>query len=397
MHTFYEFFAGGGMVRAGLGSSWECLFANDFDLRKAATYEANWGSQELKVADIKNVRAADLPGHADLAWASFPCQDLSLAGGGAGLRGDRSGTFWPFTQRIKSLKKAKRKPKVIALENVVGTLTSHGGQDFIAICQALVELDYRVGAIIADAAHWVPQSRPRLFVIAVAKGLVFPGRVEGSRETDFWHPPALRRAYATLPEFVKDDWIWWDLPEPHSRELNLLDILEDQPTGVEWHSATQTQALLAMMSDVNRSKVDEVVLSGVKAAGTVYKRTRVCAGVKVQRAEIRFDNLAGCLRTPAGGSSKQIVVIIDKNKIKSRLLSARETARLMGLGDEYVLPNANNEALHLTGDGVAVPVVSYLSKHLFEVILWEGSTAENRREVCPKFRASRMASLETSF
>jgi len=35
-HTFYEFFAGSGMVRAGLGDSWKCLFANDFDEKKAA-------------------------------------------------------------------------------------------------------------------------------------------------------------------------------------------------------------------------------------------------------------------------------------------------------------------------------------------------------------------------
>ncbi len=80
--TFYEFFAGGGMARAGLGDGWQCAFANDFDHKKGLTYQANWGAPGvLKVGDIRKIETTELPGTADLAWASFPCQDLSLAGG----------------------------------------------------------------------------------------------------------------------------------------------------------------------------------------------------------------------------------------------------------------------------------------------------------------------------
>lgn len=100
--TFYEFFAGGGMARAGLGSSWHCLFANDFDRKKGETYRANWGSEALHIGDVRAVKPEQLPGHADLVWASFPCQDLSLAGAGAGLAGERSGTFWPFFDIVQS-------------------------------------------------------------------------------------------------------------------------------------------------------------------------------------------------------------------------------------------------------------------------------------------------------
>ena len=38
----------------------------------------------------------------------------------------------------------------------------------------------------------------------------------------------------------------------------------------------------------------------------------------------------------------------------------------MGLPDSYVLPKVYNEAYHLTGDGVAVPVVSYIAKQILE-------------------------------
>lgn len=81
MPSFYEFFAGGGMARAGLSEKWSCLFANDIDEKKGAAYVANWGDEDLSICSVADVKTTDLPGHADLAWASFPCQDLSLAGG----------------------------------------------------------------------------------------------------------------------------------------------------------------------------------------------------------------------------------------------------------------------------------------------------------------------------
>ena len=101
MAGFFEFFAGGGMARMGLGPNWNCLFANDFDRKKAQSYKDNWGADVLKFADVRHISVSDLPSQADLVWGSFPCQDLSLAGGGAGLKGDRSGTFWPFWDVIK--------------------------------------------------------------------------------------------------------------------------------------------------------------------------------------------------------------------------------------------------------------------------------------------------------
>ena len=158
MPSFYEFFAGAGMARAGLGDGWTCLFANDFDKKKGMTYQLNWkAGGELFVGDVRKVELDMLPGQADLIWGSFPCQDLSLAGGGAGLRGERSGTFYPFWDVVKGLIKDGRAPKVIALENVLGTLTSHGGRDFEAICKTFADADYRYGALIINAA---PPSSP---------------------------------------------------------------------------------------------------------------------------------------------------------------------------------------------------------------------------------------------
>lgn len=109
--------------------------------------------------------------------------------------------------------------------------------------------------------------------------------------------------------------------------------------------------------------------------GGIYKRTRLDEnGRKVQRAEVRFDDVAGCLRTPAGGSSRQLILVVEGNKVRSRLISSRETARLMGLPDEYELPENYNEAYHLTGDGVAVPVVRFLAEHILGPVIDHNNT-----------------------
>lgn len=370
MPTFFEFFAGGGMVRAGLGKGWECLFANDFDAKKCRSYESNWRADDLLCEDIKSLSTNHLPGQADLAWGSFPCQDLSLAGSGAGLKGDRSGTFWPFWKLMTRLKDEGRPPPIIALENVCGMLTSHKGKDFQAISEAFASIGYNFGALVVDASLFVPQSRPRLFLIGINSDLEVPLELRADEPVGKYHPRALVRAHGQLSDELKSKWIWWNLPTPRKRKKALIDVVEADPTDVKWHSEEETSKLLSMMSEVNLAKVRDAQAAGEKRVGAIYKRTRRDEfGRRVQRAEVRFDDLSGCLRTPAGGSSRQLLLFTDGDQIRSRLVSARETARLMGLPDSYRLPDSYNEAYHLTGDGVAVPVVRHLAKNIFEPML----------------------------
>lgn len=364
MSKFYEFFAGGGMANAGLGPDWECVFANDFCKKKAESYSKNWGKDHLVVRDIAKVQSTELPGQADLAWASFPCQDLSLAGNKVGLGGERSGTFWAFMRLMKQLNKQDRKPRIIALENVYGAVTSHSGKDFEAIVKAVAAEGYRVGGMIIDAVHFVPQSRPRLFIIAIDSALAIPPALIADNPTPAWHPAAIIKAYNRLPKKLKEKWLWWNLPMPTAPLRTLDEIIEENPQGVSWHSREETARLLDMMTDVNRQKVMLAQQTDRLKVGTIYRRTRE----GVQRAEVRFDGVSGCLRTPSGGSSRQTIMVVNGAEIKSRLLSPREAARLMGLDDDYELPKRYNEAYHLAGDGVAVPVVAHLARNIFEPI-----------------------------
>jgi DNA (cytosine-5)-methyltransferase 1 len=367
--NFYEFFAGGGMARAGLGESWNCLFANDFDFKKGETYRGHWGNDALLTKDVRKVKLDEMPGVPDLVWASFPCQDLSLAGMGAGLKGDRSGTFWPFWRLIQDLIADNRAPKIIVLENVCGTLTSHNGKDFSAIADALVEAEYRFGALVVDAVDFVPQSRPRLFIVAVASGITVPDCQLSSEPSLRWHSKALRKAHLALNENAKAQWLWWSMPTPPIRNQRFADLVEEHPQGVTWHTPLETERLLAMMSPGNLNKVEAAKRAGELLVGTIYKRTRPDGDNKVQRAEVRFDDIAGCLRTAAGGSSRQLIMVVRGDSVRTRLLSIREAARLMGLPEDYQFPKSYNEAYHLIGDGVVIPVVRYLAEKIIEPIL----------------------------
>lgn len=376
--TFYEFFAGAGMARSGLGDGWTCLFANDIDQKKCATYEDNWRDGVIKPADVKLLTTADLPGEPSLVWASFPCQDLSLAGAGAGLKGDRSGTFWPFWRLISNLIDEGRAPTIVALENVPATLTSHGGKDFEALCLALVDKGYNIGARVVDAAQFVPQSRPRLFLIGVQSDVDIPAELvepSGSLLGIDKHVAAaferIKGRVEDQPELqqVVDSWINWSLPTPTKKRKSLDELIERDPTGVEWHSEEETRTLLERMSEANKRKLAKARTAKRTVFGTAYRRTRVQSGVKAVRTEVRFDGISGCLRTPAGGSSRQIVIEVNGDRTRSRLMTVREGARLMGLPETYVLPSAYNEGYHLVGDGVAVGVVRYLAASIFEPVI----------------------------
>lgn len=359
------------MAKAGLGSGWRCRIANDFSSMKAAAYLENWGFDHFVEGDVSKLTAAELPGHPDLVWASTPCQDLSLAGNAAGLGDEsapstRSGAFWPWWALMQSLSADGRKPRVIVFENVVGALTSNKGADFNVLAAAFAKAGYRFGGMVIDARMFLPQSRPRLFIVGYDAAHPLPAGLHSIGPMSPWHTSAVQAAFDRLSDDVRESWAWWSLPYPFVKKPSLEVIIEDRPTGVRWHSAAETQRILDTMSPANKAKLAQAKALKKRIVGTVYKRTRPVDGIKTVRAEVRFDGVAGCLRTPSGGSSRQTVIVVKGDVVRTRLLSPREAARLMGLPDTYRLPENYNDAYHVCGDGVAVPVVRHLAKHLLE-------------------------------
>jgi len=341
-----EFFAGSGLAAEAFKPHFAPVWANDICEKKAATYRANHHPQTFHLGSIEHVSGKGLPSAA-LAWASFPCQDLSLAGNLEGIQSARSGLVW---QWLRVLEEMPQRPPLVVAENVLGFVSAAGGSHYRAVHEALVELGYRVGAVLLDAIHWLPQSRPRVFLVGVEARANVGSDVEGPGP--LWcHPVAIQRAAALVRRFA-----WWRLPEPTGRAKSLTDIIDfEAPTD----PPTKVRHNLALIPPPHRTKMEQAV-NGHSTVFPGYKRTR--SGRQV--LELRFDDIAGCLRTPRGGSSRQLVVLYDEGRFETRLLTVKETARLMGVRDSYRIVGSYNDGYKAMGDAVAVPVVRHLTRHL---------------------------------
>ncbi|MBS0659120.1 MAG: DNA cytosine methyltransferase [Verrucomicrobia bacterium] len=343
--TSIDFFAGSGLVTEALRGEFRSLWANDNSRKKAEVFRINHHWVRFDSRSIVNVQGGDVPS-ADLSWASFPCQDLSLAGNMDGINGARSSMVWQWLRVMNEM--GDRRPRVVAIENVTGLVSAKGGQHFRELHKALTALGYKAGAMILDAVHWVPQSRPRVFVVGVPKDLE-AGALEGTAG-NWLHTESVKNASRGLK-----DWVWWNLPRPPRRSLQLEELIE---WDAAHHDEDETRRNLEMVPENHQRKLLLEMANGFRVAPG-YKRTR---GRQV--LELRFDGVAGCLRTPEGGSSRQYLVLKSKDRLVTRLITIREAARLMGAPEDYRLPRSYNEAYAALGDAVAVPPARYLSQHL---------------------------------
>lgn len=349
-----EFFAGIGLARMGLESAgFRVAWANDYESGKKAMYDAQFPHSDehaFALGDVGKVKVADLPRDAALAWASSPCTDLSLAGGRAGLAGAQSGTFWHFIRLLKELKDDS--PEVVVLENVVGLATSHGGDDLTAAIRAFNDLGYSVDVLAIDARRFLPQSRPRLFLVGAK------------------NPP---EDVAEPNSELRPDWLQWvygdeslrthraKLPAPPAPKLEGLGEMVEEMSGDDerWWGAERTEAFVSSLSPLQRERVAGLRRGAGVKYRTAYRRTR--GGVAVW--EVRPDDISGCLRTARGGSSKQAVVRLGNKRLQVRWMTPREYARLMGAGDYDLSAARNNQALFGFGDAVAVPAVEWLGQN----------------------------------
>jgi DNA (cytosine-5)-methyltransferase 1 len=378
--TFAEFFAGVGLMRMGLERrGWKIAFANDICQDKYEMYAAHFedADDHFVVEDIHKLSASEVPS-VTLATASFPCNDLSLAGARAGLKGKQSSAFYGFVRVLREME--RRRPRFVLLENVTGFLTSHSGTDFRQALLELNHLGYAVNPFVIDALHFVPQSRSRLFVVAELQSKErASGSIEEKRQrnAEFFESETRPRA---LAEFIFSNpvinWRLRNLPALPKSCKRLTSILEDLPDDApEWWNKKRSSYLLNQMSQRHRVIADKMINSVGWSFGTVFRRVREGGSM----AELRVDGIAGCLRTPRGGSGRQILVKAGFGEFYARLLTPRECARLMG-ADNFIISGSLNQALFGFGDAVCVPVVEWIAENYLNPAMERHEAYEDRFE-----------------
>ncbi len=365
--TFAEFFAGIGLVRAALEPlGFHAKWANDIEKVKRDQYGANHLADDFLLGDVRDVHADQLPPGLELATSSFPCIDVSLAGNRKGLAGNHSGLFWEFARVINEIGDENR-PRVLLLENVIGFASSHGGQDVREALNRLNQLGYSCDAFTIDARHFVPQSRPRMFVVGI-RGEFPKGAVLGAPPLSDVRPAWMREVHERNRDLNMHH---FELPTLPEGPKDLSDVVQgmsrDDP---RWWDRERTRAFVESLSPIQAQRFDRLKGSRYITWRTAYRRTR--EGLPVW--EIRRDGIAGCLRTTGGGSSKQALVEAGQGTARVRWMTPSEYARLMGAANYKIQAGTQNQALFGFGDAVVVDVIRWIGQYYLLPALRPAST-----------------------
>ncbi|NEG90595.1 DNA cytosine methyltransferase [Bifidobacterium aerophilum] len=348
-----EFFAGIGLARLGLEEAgFHVAWSNDIDPKKCQMYRNHFGSvpdHTLVEGDMSELKGSDLPRDISVAWGSSPCTDISLAGTRAGLNGKQSSAFWQYIRLLEEM--GDDMPPVAVLENVTGLATSHSGEDMAAAVRAFNRLGYSVDALSIDARRFVPQSRPRLFLI----GLKNPPK--GSQSDSPLRPDWLQQVFADASLRMHKA-VLPAPPEPLMSGFGMY--VEEMPSDdSRWWDEDRLEAFLGSLSAVQAERVEKLKNNPSVSYRTAYRRTRNGKSTW----EVRADDVSGCLRTARGGSSRQAVVRLGEGTSAVRWMTPKEYAALMGASHYNLDGLRTNQALFGFGDAVAVPVVAWLAEH----------------------------------
>lgn len=352
-----EFFAGIGLVRLALEpEGFDVVWANDIEASKRDLYAANFDASHFVLGDVRRVRGREVP-DVDVATASFPCVDLSLAGSRAGLSGAHSGMFWEFARVLREMGDAA--PSVVLLENVTGFASSHDGRDLHDALKRLNSLGYWCDVFVADAKWFVPQSRPRMFVVGSRLEPHAPEEWTVGQARPEWlcrclEPRKRLRLQANA------------LPPVRPTTSTVADVVERfKPGSAAWWPEDRSRRFLDSLSPLQAARLAPLAERRTYSWRTAYRRTRHGRAVW----EIRPDPIAGCLRTARGGSSRQAVVETGRGAVRVRWMTPREYARLQGAPDFAIDGFRPNQVYFGFGDAVCVPVISWVAREYLSPLL----------------------------
>lgn len=196
------------------------------EIDKYASSLLNYHYPNIKnYGDITKIKAEDLP-TVDIITGGSPCQDLSVAGKGAGLNGERSGLFFHFIRLVK-----EKQPTYFVWENVKGALSSQGGWDFARVQIEMEQAGYDVWWQLINAKDFgVPQNRERIFAIGFRKGYRLTDRI------------GVTFTYEELQRRANQEKMYW-LSEGISSDIRTL-LSENSPEEENFFSRKQMQRLL---------------------------------------------------------------------------------------------------------------------------------------------------------
>lgn len=313
--TFIDLFAGiGGFRIAMQRNQGECVFSSEWDKNAQRTYYANFG--EIPFGDITKAETKEwIPKKFDIICGGFPCQPFSIAGVSKknslgrkhGFEDEKQGNLFFHIAEIID----KHRPKAFFLENVKNLVSHDKGNTFKVIKETLTGLDYSFHSKVLNGKHFVPQHRDRTFMVGFDKK-VFHGKEEFS-----------------FPE----------LPPANKKFRDIMEKKVDPKYTLTDHLWNYLQAYAKKHKE--------------KGNGFGFG----------------LVDLNGISRTMSARYYKDGSEILIPQKGKNpRRLSVRESARLQGYPDHFVVDAVSmNQVYRQFGNSVVMPLIEVIGEKIVEV------------------------------
>ena len=302
-----ELFSGFGsqaMAMKRLGVKFEHHFISEIDKFAIASYNKVHDT-DFETSDIRNVHAEDLnitdtDKYCYILFYSFPCQDLSIAGLGRGLKkgdGTRSGLLWEV-ERI--LKECNELPQVLIMENVTQVHNQKNMPDFKKWLEFLESLGYSNYWQDLNAKDFgIPQNRDRCFMVSLLGNYVY------------------------------------HFPKPIERTKKLKDLLEDEVADKFYLNSEKANQLVEQLivKNVPLEENEKETIFAADAGGEYRKKTEVARtlmardykglsgrdqdNVVVQKIAIRQATNKGYIEMNNGGGNRHVLSKVKTKTWKS--------------------------------------------------------------------------------
>jgi len=308
-------FAGIGGIDLGFEQAgFESVWANEIDKNCEITFKANHPNINLLVDDINNISASYIP-NVSVLGGGFPCQPFSVAGHRKGFDDDRGGLFFQIVRILNEMKEQNRLPQVVFLENVKNRFTHNNGGTYKTMELELKVLGYTIVSKILNTYEYgnIPQNRERLFIVGF------------------------------LNEDVAHRFQW---PEP----VPLTNTLE---TTIEWDADVAKKYYYT-----STHKVYGVLKANILTRGSIYQYRRVY--VRENKS-----GLSPTLTANMGMGGHNVPIILD-SKGRIRKLTPRETLKLQGFPNDFVIPTnlSDSQLYKQAGNSVSVNVVKRIADNI---------------------------------
>ena len=196
--TFGSLFAGIGgfdlgLERAGMRCEWQV----EIDPYARAVLAKHWPDVR-RHEDVRTFPPPEGEWGVDVICGGFPCQDISVAGKGAGLAGARSGLWYEYARIIGELR-----PRYVIVENVAALLARGMGTVLGDLSSLGYDAEWHV---IPASAVGAPHRRDRIWIVANANGQQRSGREEPREdlERDIRQPAQLRQREGQATSALED-------------------------------------------------------------------------------------------------------------------------------------------------------------------------------------------------